>query len=117
MIFRGIDQDTDWLFGKGKQSYFTGAQAIAANIKTRLLSFYGDCFFDVPAGVDWVRLLGTPATQEEIKLSVRANILQAEGVLRINRLDVVLERTTRKVFITYDIDTIYTTSFNQSVEV
>ena len=117
MIFRGINEDSDWNFGKGKQTYFINAQAIATNIKTRLLSFFGDCFFDTQAGIDWIRLLSSSGTATEIKLSCRASILQAYGVIRINRLDVVYDREERTINITYDIDTIYTQNLTQTLGV
>lgn len=117
MIFRALDQDNDWMFGKGKQSYFTESQAIAANIKTGILSYFGDCFFDQYAGINWPRLLGGKKTATEIKLTVRAVILKSYGVLKINRLDVVENRLTRSLSITYDIDTIYTENLSQTVGV
>lgn len=117
MIFRALDQDNDWMFGKGKQSYLSDGQAIAANIKTRLLSYYGDCFFDLYAGINWPRLLGGKGTSTEIKLTVRAVILKSYGVLKINKLDVVENRVTRSLSITYDIDTIYTENLTQTVGV
>ena len=50
--------DNDWTFGKGRQSYLRHEAAIKQSIRTRLMSFLGDCFFDINAGIDWWRFLG-----------------------------------------------------------
>jgi hypothetical protein len=116
MIIRALDStNKDWTFGVGKHNYFFDQNAIAQNIETRLLSFYRDCFFDRDAGVDWFRLLGTKTTEQEITLSCRRIILQSYGVVKINSLSV--SYTGRRLFITYDIDTIFTSKYSQSVEV
>jgi len=116
MIIRSVDNDHDWNFGKGLQSYFKDEKAIAMNIETRLLSFVNDCFFDQEAGVDWIRLLGAKSTREEIILSCRAVILQSFGVVRINELD-ASALSIRNLTLTYNIDTIYSSQFENTVEV
>ena len=116
MIIRSLDSTHDWQFGKGKQSYEVKAPAIAENIQTRLLSFVNDCFFDRNAGVDWFRLLGDKGTKDEITLSCRAIILQSFGVVRVNSLSAALD-ANRHLTLSYNIDTIYTTNLNQSLEI
>lgn len=79
MIVRAIDVNGDWLFGRGRNDYRTNQQAIAQNIKTRLISFLGDCFFDTTAGIDWFNLLGGK-DQTALNLAINAVILNTEGV-------------------------------------
>jgi len=102
-------------FGQGIASYAKDEQAIELNIKTRLLSWYGDCFFALDEGVDWASRLDT-GQLENLELEVRSNILQAYGVVGINSLSVSFDSAARKVTITYDIQTIYSTSFQSMVE-
>jgi len=59
MIFRNIDENGDWDFGKGIQDFTSGNKAIGLNIKTRIQSWVGDCFFDMNAGIDWLNRLGS----------------------------------------------------------
>ena len=54
MIIRALDADGDVVFGRGIQDYLQNNDAIALNIKTRLMSFFGNCFFYVDAGVYWM---------------------------------------------------------------
>lgn len=119
MIIRALDINWDFTFGKGKSDYMTGNLAIAENIKTKLLSFYRDCFFDVEAGVDWFRLLGTLgqiSNKTEIELRTRAIILQCYGVVRIVSLSSSIT-SLRKLSLSYVVDTVFTSAFSQSLEV
>ncbi len=113
MIIRALDATGDWTFGQGKQNYLIGQKAIALNIQTRLLSFLNDCFFDLNAGIDWINLLGSTNTKVQIELSVKAVILKSYGVLRINSLSSSF--VGRRLSLTYNIDTIFTANFTQSL--
>lgn len=108
MIFRGIDGTNDWAFGNGRQSYLTGEAAVAANIKTRLLVFLGECFFALDAGVDWWNLIGgkNPQAQANIILQCRTVIINSEGVVRVNSVVPVMD-SKRKLTLTFNIDTIF----------
>lgn len=114
MIIRALDTNGDWTFGQGKQNYLSGQQAIAQNIKTRLLSFLGNCPWDMTAGIDWITLLGKTNTMTQIQLNVRSIILQSYGVLRINSLSVSF--TNRQLSLSFNIDTIFTSQFNQQIQ-
>ena len=115
MIHRALDADNDWKMGKGLQSFLFDNAAIAMNIKTRLLSFFGDCFWDIMAGIDWSRLLSDKNTQKELELTIRAKILESYGVVKINSLDVSLETDTRDFSIQFNIDTIFSSNYTSEV--
>ena len=117
MIIRGLDSDGDWQWGKGKQSYRYGQDAIAENIQTRLLSFLRDCYFAPGDGIDWFRLLGTKNTLQEILLTVRAVILASYGAVRVNIVSPSFDKTTRRLSITYVMDTIFTKQVSQTIQV
>ncbi len=117
MIIRALTSDHDWTFGQGKSNYLSNNNAIAENIQTRLLSFLGDCFFDMQAGIDWISLLGTKNTKDEIVLSCKAVISNSYGVVRVNSVDIVATNDIRRAVITYNIDSIFSTSFTQSTGV
>jgi len=116
MIMRALDTDHDWTFGQGLTNYNRDQKAIAENVQTRLYSFLNDCFFDLAAGIDWFRLLGTKGTQNEILLNCKAIVLQSYGVVRVNSMSVNVTET-RRIFIEMNIDTIYTRNFSQLVVV
>ena len=113
MLFRNLDADGDWIFGKGKHDYVSDSISIALNIRTRLLSWVGDCFFDINAGVDWLNRLGSKNQVELLKLDLRRVLLQSFGVTSIEKIDIVF--TERNFTATYTINTIYTKAYVDSI--
>lgn len=89
MRFRGLDSNGDWVFGKGRNSYLKGNEALMMNIKTRLLEFYNDCFFDMQKGIDWWTLMGGKDLKK-ILVDVQRTILRSYQVKRIVDLDYTL---------------------------
>lgn len=113
MIVRNLDIDHDWTFGAGKNNYRTNyintsqdiqKTALAQCIVTRLLCFLGDCFFDLTAGIDWPRYLGSRNQQDELQMQVASTILGTENVISILKLDMSLSRD-RKISLQYTVDT------------
>lgn len=115
MRFRSLDGIGDWNFGKGLETYATDNNAIALDVKTSVLSFFKDCWFDPNAGINWFRLLGSKSTSDEIKLSIRGAILQVNGVTKVNSINLVFQG--RKLSVTYDINTIFSNNNTELVEV
>jgi len=110
MKVRAIDENNDWTFGRGLQDYKQDDKAISQNTKTRLLSFYGDCFFDLTAGIDWFNLLSR-GTENLLTLAIKQSIINTEGVVGINNADVNFDRMSRHITLKYDIKTTFSKSF------
>lgn len=89
MRFRNLTSDGDWCFGKGRNSFLMNDSALMMNIRTRLLSFLGDCFFDEEAGIDWWNLLGGKDLRS-LLASVQRVVLRSTQVKRIVDLDYTL---------------------------
>jgi hypothetical protein len=102
---RAIDQDGDWIL-RGKAAYLSGQQALAQQILCRLYSFLGNCFFDTEAGVDWFNILGA-SDITAINLALSSTILNTVGVTQIARMDSVLDSNTRKLKVTFQVNSIY----------
>lgn len=114
MRVRAVDVNHEWMFGKGRNDYITDNLAIGQNIKTRLLSFLGDCFFDQTAGIDWFNYLGGK-DRFALELAIRAIILNTEGVTGINQLFSNLFQD-RLLSVSYSVFTVYSQVSN-TVEV
>lgn len=113
MIIRNLDQNGDWTFGNGLSNYLDRNAAIGLNIKTRLLSWVGDCFFDLNAGIDWINRLGSKNQRGLLESDLRRVILQSFGVTGIISFDTVL---VNRVFIAnYSVNTIFSKSFTDSI--
>lgn len=114
MKVRGVDLNNDWLFGKGLNDYKTNRNALAQNIKTRLQSFLGDCFFDLSGGIDWFNLLGSKQVLE-LRLNVASVLLNTQGVQEILEVSSIINQD-RNITLTYTVNTVYGTlqdSINQ----
>lgn len=115
MKFRNLDNNGDWTFGKGLNNYVERNSAIGLNIKTRILSWLGDCFFDVDAGIDWINRLGSKNQRALLELDLRNQILQAEGVTGI--LEFSTNLNGRNFTADYSVQTVYSKSYTDSIEV
>ena len=114
MRFRGIDANGDWVFGKGRNSYLRDNEALMMNIRTRLLEFLNDCFWDMEKGIDWWTLMGGKDLKK-ILVDVQRTILRSYQVKRIVNLDYTL--TNRKLFISISIEFLNGQVLSDTVEV
>lgn len=113
MSIRNLDKNHDWTFGSSKSNYVTQNQEIALNLKTRILSFLGDCFFAVNEGIDWFNLLDY-RYQDRLENSLQEVIIQTPGVIGINSIDIITN-ANRRITISYDIQTIYSSSYTDEI--
>lgn len=103
---RALDSNDDFTFGSGSNNYVTGLTEVGQNIKTRLKSFLGDCFFDTGAGIDWFNLLGSKQ-QVKLQLAIAAVILNTPYVTGGLQLSVTYNELTRQLNIIYQVQTTY----------
>ena len=115
MITRSIDASGDWNFGNGKQDYLQDQNAVGQNIKTRLLSFYNDCFFAPTDGIDWFTFLGSKSVSG-LKNTIAKTILNTVGVYSLNELEVSLSET-RELNVKYSVTTIWNENLISTVNV
>lgn len=114
MLFRDLDVDGDWIFGAGFSNLATQNNAIALNIKTRLLSWVGDCFFDMKAGIDWYNRLGSKNQAGLLDLDLRRVTLQTEGVTGLTQFDIINQN--RNFTGNYTVDTIYGQDYTDTIK-
>jgi len=114
MSFRNLDNNGDWTFGSGKQNYVKDNEEIRLDIKTRLNSWVNDCFFDLEAGIDWVNRLGSTNQKQLLEDDIKRIIAQTDGVSEILDFEVTL--INRTFTANYNINTIYSTKFQDKLE-
>lgn len=113
MIFNNLDSNGDWTFGRGIGDYVDLNAAIGLNIRTRLYSWVGDCFFDKNAGIDWKNRLGTKNQQALLEAELRRVILQSFGVTGL--VSVSTQLNDRLFTASYSVNTIYSTAYEDSL--
>lgn len=106
MIVRALDSSGDWTFGKSLNDYLSANKAVKQNIKTRLLEFLGDCFFNITAGIDWFTLLGGSKNELALSLNISSVILNTQFVVAIKQLTIGLDKN-RKFTVSYQVQTSY----------
>lgn len=111
MKFRSLDGNWDWEFGKGKTSYSPDSIAIAYDVKSKILSWYGDCFFAMNEGIDWKNILGTKNQKETLDASIKQIIVDSDGVVELSFFESIIEN--RQYHCTAKFKTIY----NETLEV
>ncbi len=116
MKIRNLTAGGDFTFGKGLQSYLTGEAAIGEDIKTWLLLWTGNCFWSLQSGINYRQLLDK-GQKARLLSALQGGILGRSGVMGINQLSASLDEQTRQLTVTYDVQTIYTNSFKNSVVV
>lgn len=114
MIFRLLDSNSDWVLGQGLSSFATAERAIELNIQTRLLSWVNNCFFDLPAGIDWDRRLDK-GQRGLLLTDLRALLLQSEDVVGVTAVSYNFDERTRRINVTYNITTVYSPTFQRTV--
>lgn len=115
MIFRQITSSGDWLFGKGISGYATQEQAVELNIRTRLLSWKGNCFFALNDWVDWISRLDK-GQENNLNRELQNIILQSFGVVSIISFSGSLNRLTRAYTATFNISTIFGATFISTLD-
>lgn len=113
MIFRTLDENQDWTFGKGINNYSRDTEAVKLNVKTRLQSWLNDCFFALTEGVDWNTYMDTG----EVNLlaeQIKAIILQTPGVAQLLDFNFTFEE--RQFIANYTVLTIYSENFQDFVD-
>jgi hypothetical protein len=110
MIHRQITAIGDWTFGKGISGFATNEQAIELNIRTRLQSWVGDCFFAQQDFVDWSARLDK-GQEQNLVAELTSVILKSFGVVAVTSITAVLNDTTRICTVQAQITTIFSPSF------
>lgn len=116
MKIRNLDRDGDFVFGKGVQCYLTGQAAIALDIKTYLKLWTGNAFWALQGGVNWRQYLDKNQ-KTRLLAALQTAIMGRFGVMALNELSANLDPNTRNIVVRYDVQTIYTQSFQDSVTI
>ena len=113
MLFRNIDSDGDWEFGRGKSDLIKNNDAVGLDIKTRIQSWVGDCFFDQNAGIDWINRLGSLGQRELLELDLKRVIMQTENVTALLSFDTYLNG--RSFTADYSVETVHSKSYEDKL--
>jgi hypothetical protein len=98
----------DIAFGLGLANFAKDAEAVAQNVKTRLLLQAGEWFLDAGAGVPYLRdIMVKPANVPLAQSIIKRRILETEGVASIEQFDLTFDPNTRRLTVSATVKTIY----------
>ena len=116
MRIRALDTSGDWQFGRGKSSYYPDDKAVMQNLASRIRSWVGDCFFDVNMGIDWANRLDKNQKDNLIN-DLKYLIMQTQEVVAVKSVTANFDPITRHLVVAYNVDTIYSSSFQALVNI
>jgi hypothetical protein len=106
MIYRQLDNNLDYVMGRGPQNFISGVDAVAQAIKTRLKLLANEWWEDSEDGITlFQNILGQSQHLESIDLIVQERILGTPNVLGIQNFIRTFEN--RKYSVTCNVDTSY----------
>lgn len=111
MRFRALDSNWDWKFGKGLGSYSGDTQAIAYDVKSKILSWVGDCFFNETAGIDWKNILGSKDQKSQLDDAIKKIIVEEYGIIELSFFESEISDRT------YHCTVRFKTIYNETIEV
>lgn len=107
-IVRRLSPKHDMTFGNGLADYAERAEAVAQNVKTRLLLLQEEWFLDLSAGVPWLQKIMTkPARLILANSIIKRTILKTEGVSGIVSYSTSYDRDTRILNIAATMNTVF----------
>ena len=113
MIVRRLDNNGDMTFGQGLANFAVDAEAVAQNVRTRLLFVLGEWFLDLEEGVPYLQSIFTKPEQLSVVESVlKSRILETEDVTELNEFKLLFDSVERTVTINAKVRTIYGTTKN-----
>ena len=115
VAIRALDENDDWEFGSGRQSYKTEQAAISLIIRTRLREWKFDCFFANNNGVDWKNRLSKKNQKPLLDNEIRKIIANSTGVVNILSFESSLD-SERQYKATFEIQTVYSSVIQESFE-
>lgn len=111
MRVRTLDSNWDWNFGRSRQDYAQESLSTAYDVKQKSLCWYGDCFFDMIAGIDYKNLLGSKGGKATLDKSIKKIVTAQPDVIELMFFE--SEVTNRKYTATIRFRTVY----NETIEV
>ena len=106
MITRALTPSLDFTFGSGLQNYLKGEAAIEQNVVTTVLSWIGDCYWNMYFGVDWYNRLDV-GQQNNLVQEVKQVIAGCYGVVGVISISGNFNGGTRSESISAQIATIF----------
>jgi len=118
MRYRKLDENGDYVFGVGVNSFLINSpEAVAQAVLTRLKLWMGEWFADTSDGTGWNQSILGKQSNNLYELTLRQRVLETPGVQSIEEFQSSLNSETRKLSVSMTVNTIYgSINLNESLE-
>jgi hypothetical protein len=110
MRYRREDDDGDYTFGQGDDTWLVNSPRLSRRPLKRALLWYGQWFLDTTEGTPWIQSVLGKQKPDTYNLAIRKRILETQGVSSITAFNTTVDGTTRRVTFTATVETIYGTT-------
>lgn len=107
MRTRRLDENGDWTFGRGRESYATKSACVRQKVETRIRSFKQDWFLDREHGLDWLGNMSRRGNRVKLESVIRSCILQTNGVKTLTAFETHYVPKTRRLSVAATFADIY----------
>ena len=116
MMYRMLDENDDWIFGQGLQSFVRDEKAVETGVQVYLRTIQGEVWMDGNVGLPWISMMALKELKPIDLMLIRDYMLSYRGVLGVTDLDV--ERTeNREIKLKYKLQTVYNYMIEGSTEI
>ncbi len=106
MRYRTLDAQGDYTFGASARNFLVDSpDAVAQAVRTRLMLFRGEWFYDTSQGMPWKTDVLGKGTEAIYDLRIQAQILKTQGVTGIAAYASQINKDTRALSVQATIDT------------
>ena len=105
MIYRKLDENGDYVFGRNQNNYISGAAAVNQAVVTRLRQLIYEWWEDLEDGIPvWQKILGNRNKQEAEQI-IRERIQKTKYVKSILSFEAIWDNEKRTLTIRASVDT------------
>lgn len=108
MRYRKLTADGDYSFGNGQLDFWRDVpEAVSQSVKTRILLWLGEWFLDTTEGTPFMQGILGKYSKETADVVIQDRVLSTTGVVDIQNYVSSLNPDTRRMSISFDLNTIY----------
>lgn len=108
MRYRKLSPTGDYVFGNGQLDFYRDVpEAVGQAVKTRLLLWTGEWFLNIDSGTAYMQGILGKKSIEQANVVIQDRAITTEGVRNIENYQSALDDATRKMTVSFNVNTIY----------
>lgn len=97
-----LNTNNDIFSEKGSIRRVYSSSQVVQNVRTRLLTYLGECFLDTTRGTDWFgKVFIKPINLSTAETEIKRIIIQTRGVETLDNLELTFDSATRLLTVSF----------------